>query len=384
MEKRVFGFLFMLLLTLLSTAYAQPDEPTESRYGVPPASELVVDLSGLWRVSTVAFLDEEILQFDYDDSEWREVDVPARWSEQDITYSSSLPLVAVYRRTFDTLQDWEDREIGLAAWLVPNHSTVTLNGVRLAPEGEAPWLYANVTSILNIDEHNVLVVSTQFDGIYDMALFNPPRVGPLATWDLPSIQEINIEIEVEGTIIEATLYTGYGDEPRPGILMMGTGSHGLAFVEPFIPLARELAYHGYAALPIATNGQSVAKIEQALNELRGRPEVDAERIAVIGAVESAGAMLSQAAGPQAPQAIVTLSTRQRDVPMNLDMPVLLIATTQDALGPTSVYAARIAEQLAGPANVLVLPGSQSGLSILDSHWNDVREAILAWFDTYLR
>jgi pimeloyl-ACP methyl ester carboxylesterase len=384
MFKQVLSVILLVLPVSVSQVSAQPDDPTERRYGVPPGGDLVLDLSGSWRVNTVTFLDEAMLQSDYDDSEWREVQVPARWSEQNITPTSSMPLVAIYRRVFETLDEWGDQEIGVATWLFPAHSTVSLNDVRLEPEGETPWFYADVTALLKPGGQNVLVVTTQFDGIYEMTLANPPRVGPLGEWELPSVEEIPVEFEIDGETVESTLYVLSGDEPRPGILMMGTGSHGLAFTEPFIPLARELAYNGYAVMPVAVEHQSTAAVEQAINELRALPVVDADHIGLIGAAESADAMLLHAPSPQPPQAIVTLSARQKDIPENLKVPVLLIATTQDALGPTNVYAERIAEQLAGPASVLVLPGSQSGLTILDGHWNPVRQAILDWFSSYLR
>ncbi len=94
------------------------------------------------------------------------------------------------------------------------------------------------------------------------------------------------------------------------------------------------------------------------------------------------AALRQAAEETAPQALITLSARQRDLPTTIGTPVLLIATTQDALGPTTVYADRIAETLAGPSEVLILPGKQSGLSILEAHWNPVRQAALGWLALY--
>lgn len=377
------GLLFLACAALIGTAHAQDDDAsTETRYGVPPDGALILDLSGTWRVQTAPFLDNTMTQPDYDDRDWREVEVPARWSAQAIEPNVGMPLVAVYRRTFLTRAEWTGQPVGVAAWLNPGHSTVTLNGVRLESEGDAPWLYAEVTDRLDWESDNVIVVTTQFDGAYEMAFANPPRVGPLGEWELPALQETPVSLEVAGETIEATLYTASPDEALPGVLMIGTGSHGLAFTEPFLPLARELAYTGYAALPVALNAQTPENIDQALDALRNLPAVDGNRIAVIAAVASATAVLTQPPGDAAPVAIVTLSAGKSEVAAGFSLPVLLIATTRDATGPASFYAESIAESLEGPHEVLILPGTESGLAILDAHWNAVREAVIEWFGTY--
>lgn len=370
-------------LWLVGSVSAQSGAPAQTVFGVPPDGEAALDLSGTWRVDTVMRLDEAVYAIDFDDTDWREVAAPARWAEQGIEPGSGiLPTVAVYRRTFEAPSEWQGQAIGLAAWFTPQ-SRVALNGIELTPQGTAPWLYADVSDLLRTDALNTVVVSTQLDGIYDTVLPNPPRVGPLGEWTLPPVVEIPVTLEIAGRQYEATLYTGDPEATRPGVLMVGTGSHGLAFTEPYLPLARELAYEGYAALPLALETQSVETIRGALAALRGLGPVDGAQIAVIGAVESADVALLQAAEETAPQALITLSTRQRNLPATIGVPVLLIATTQDALGPTNSYAARIAETLIGPSKVLILPGKQSGLSILEGHWNDVRRATLDWLALYV-
>jgi len=381
--KRVVLMLICLFLAAGSAA-AQEGENTVLVYGVPPEGEAVLDLSGLWRVETVTRLDEDLYAAGYDDATWREVTAPARWAEQEIEPGSGiLPTVAVYRRAFEALSDWQGQAIGLAAWFTPQHSRVALNGVELAPLGDAPWLYAEISDLIRYDVPNVIAVTAQFDGTYESILPNPPRVGPLGEWALPAVLDVPVTLQVAGTSYDATLYTGDAGQPRPGVLMVGTGSHGLAFTEPYLPLARELAYAGYAVLPLALETQSVETIRGALAALRGLEQVDGEQVAIVGAVESADAALLQAAEDSAPQTLITLSARQRDLPATIKTPVLLIATTQDALGPTNVYAERIAASLAGPSEILVLPGKQSGLSILEAHWNDVRRAVLDWLAIYV-
>lgn len=381
--KRVILVLICVLLAA-STVSAQEGDSTVPVYGVPLEGKTVLDLSGPWRVTTIKRLDEELYAAEYDDTNWREVLAPARWTEQDIEAGSGImPTVAVYRRTFEALSDWRGQAIGLAAWFTPQYSRVALNGIELTPEGEAPWLYADVSSLIRYDAPNVVVVTAQFDGTYETLLSNPPRVGPLGEWAQPFVVEVPISFEIAGQTYDATLYTGDPETARPGVLMMGTGSHGLAFTEPYVPLARELAIAGYAALPLALETQSVETVRDALAAVRSLEQVVGDQVAIVGAVESADIALLLAAEEGAPQTLITLSARQRDLPGTIETPILLIATMQDALGPTNVYAERIAETLAGPSEVLILPGKQSGLSILEGHWNDVRGAVLGWLGVYM-
>jgi hypothetical protein len=382
MVRKALTLLIACLILVRGIGAAQQSSQT-TRYGVPPAGEQVLDLSGTWRVKTVTFLDDQMTLPDYDDHDWNEVSVPARWSEQGIEPAPGLPTVAVYRRTFRAWDSWTDQPIGVAAWLIPSHSTVTVNGTRLEPHGQAPWLYAEVTDLLNKSSGNVIVVTAQFDGIYEMAFPNPPRVGPLGEWLIPAIQETAVSFDVEGKTVESTLYSMPSDEPRPGVLLLGTGSHGLAFVEPFLPLASELVYAGYAALPIALDSQTPQGIADALAALRDLPGIDGSRIGVVAAVSSAAAALEQASAGNPPAAMVTLSSPDVKTLDSLAVPVLLIASAQDQTGPTAIYAQRIAEKLSGPSDVLILPGSASGLGILDTGWNPVRESILGWFGKYL-
>jgi hypothetical protein len=375
--------LLVACLVLVPGIAAAQQVPQATLYGVPPGGEQVLDLSGTWRVKTVTFLDDKMTLPDYDDHDWNEVSVPARWSEQGIEPAPGLPTVAVYRRTFRAPDSWTDQPVGIAAWLVPGHSTVTVNGTRLEPHGQAPWLYAEATDLLNKSSENVIAVTTQFDGIYEMAFPNPPRIGPLGEWLIPAIQETAVSFEVAGKNVESTLYTVPSEEPRPGVLLLGTGSHGLAFVGPFLPLAGELAYAGYAALPIALDSQTPQGIAEALVALRDLPGIDGSRIGVVAAVSSAAAVLEQASMENPPAAIVTLSAPDVKTVDGLAVPVLLIASAQDQTGPAAIYAQRIAEGLVGPSDVLILPGTASGLAILDTGWNPVRESILDWFGEYL-
>lgn len=379
--KRILWVL-VCCLWLAGSVSAQAGAPTQTVFGVPPDGDTVLGLSGSWRVETTTRLDADVYAVEYDDSGWREVIAPARWSEQAIEPSGGiLPTVAVYRRTFDGLDEWQGQTMGLAAWFTPQ-SRVALNGIELEPLGDAPWLYADISDLIDYDAPNVVVVTAQNDGVYETALPNPPRIGPLGEWEMPAVVEVPVTLDVAGVQYQATLYTGDPDAPRPAVLMVGTGSHGLAFAEPYIPLARELALAGYAALPLALEAQSVETMRGALDELQALEQVDGEHLAIVAATESADAALLQLAEESAPQALITLSARQRDLPDGIETPVLLVATTQDAIGPTNVYAERIAEMLAGPSEVLILPGKQSGMSILDGHWNDVRSATLDWLTRY--
>jgi dienelactone hydrolase len=356
---------------------------TESREGVPPGGASILDLSGEWRVNTVSFLDEKMTLPDFDDHDWRTVKVPARWSEQGIEAGTGMPKVAIYRRTFRALADWGSKPVGIAAWLFPARSTVFLNGKRVEPKGESPWQYASITDLLKADGDNLIAVTTQFDGVYEMAFPNSPRVGPIGTWDIPALQTRELTITIGSDTAKATLYTLPGDNPRPGVLMISTGSHGLAFTEGFIPLARELAYAGYVAMPAALNAQTEDNINAALDTLRQQPGVAKDRIAVIAGVSSAVPVLEQVAAKQSLKAVVTLSTKDAPGAKGLNIPVLLIATNRDQTGPASTYAQRIAANLAGPHDTVILPGTENGLGILEPHWNIARQAILNWFDKYL-
>ena len=40
------------------------------------------------------------------------------------------------------------------------------------------------------------------------------------------------------------------------------------------------------------------------------------------------------------------------------------------------------EQLAGPHDILVLPGKSTGVNVLDTDWNPVRAGIIGWLGKY--
>jgi hypothetical protein len=375
--------LTLLLAAALAGAAGARQDTMATQYGVPPAGPATLDLSGTWKVNTAPFLNRAQLAPDFDDADWRAVPVPGRWRDQGIEPAAGRPTVAIYRRAFRTPPEWRGERVGLAAWLNPGFGVLALNGIELEPEGEAPWLYADVTDLLNAGGDNLLAVSTQFDGIHETLLPNPPRVGPLGEWSIPALTELPVSVAAAGERVRATAYAPLGDEARPGVLMIGTGSHGLSFVEPFVPLARELAYHGYVTLPIALPAQTAAYINPALDALRAVPGVDGEWLAVIAAANSATAVLQDGIDHATIDAIVTLSAGNAVLAADLTTPVLLIAATQDATGPASFYAERVAGELTGVSSLLVLPGTQNGLDLLAPHWNPVRAAVLAWFEAHL-
>jgi hypothetical protein len=380
--KRLLAAFLLTLIPLGGTFAAQPG--TEL-YGVPPQGEGVLDLSGTWRMSTLRILRADVTAADFDDSTWVEVPAPASWEEQGVTPASGLPTVAVYRRTFQTLPDWQDQPVGIAAWLYPGHSTVTLNGTRLEPEGEPPWLYADVTALLSPSgEENVIALSSQFDGRYEMTLPNPPRIGPLGSWSGPAVTHSTTTVDVAEEAVEAFVVAPEGDGPYPGVLMIGTGSHGLAFIEPFAPLAVELALNGYVSMAVALPAQSPENINVALAALRALPNVRADSLAVIAGTNSATAVLQAGIDRTGTRAIVALSPGNADLDPDLLLPTLFFAATQDATGPTSVYAQRAAEALGDLGKAIVLPGSQNGMAMLDSHWNPLRQGILDWLDEHLQ
>ncbi len=373
---------YLVLLMVMMFMSWQGASADTSWQGVPPDGAGVLDLSGTWRMSTVTFLNADVTAEQFDDSSWAEVTVPARWSDQGIEASVGIPTVAVYRRTFPTQAEWKDKKVGLAAWLFPTHSHVFLNGTELEPAGEFPYLYADVTALLKASGDNVLAVTSQFDGIYETAFPNPPRVGVIGNWDIPEIVETAVQFAVGDKTIDATAYSLAGTKPHFGILMIGTGSHGLGFTEPFIPLARELAYAGYVALPMTLPAQTPEFINPALAALRDMPAFGIDSVGVIAAVSSATNILQTGIDRTEMQVLVTLAAGNAKVEDGLSIPTLLVASTQDPNGPASVYASKIAKKLGGPSQVLILPSNQSGLALLDEHWNPIREALLKWFSEY--
>ena len=376
--RRIYSVLLLIMmLTVWQGARAKTD-----LQGVPPNGADVLDLSGKWRMSTVTFLNSDVTAEQFDDTSWVEVSVPDRWSNQGIKAVAGTPTVAVYRRTFPTQAEWKDQKIGLAAWLFPMHSHVFLNGTALEPEGTFPYLFADVTTLLKASGDNVVAVASQFDGIYESAFPNPPRVGVIGTWDVPETEETTVKFAVGDKTIEATAYSLAGTKPHIGILMIGTGSHGLGFTEPFIPLARELAYAGYVALPMTLPAQTPEFINPALAALRNMSAFSIDGIGVIAAVSSATNVLQKGIDRTDMQVLVTLAAGNAKVEDGLSIPTLLIASTMDPNGPASVYASKIAKKLSGSSQVLILPSNQSGLALLDEHWNPIRETILQWFAEY--
>ena len=62
---------------------------------------------------------------------------------------------------------------------------------------------------------------------------------------------------------------------------------------------------------------------------------------------------------------------------------LLVCSRRERFAPTAAIAGRMAEELTGPHQVVVLPGISSGANVLDTDRNQTREAMLERLRQYL-
>jgi len=82
--------------------------------------------------------------------------------------------------------------------------------------------------------------------------------------------------------------------------------------------------------------------------------------------------------------VLVSSARIPEIAQLGERPVLFICGDKEASVPALSAARDMSGVLAGPHDIAMLSSSGSGVALLDTSWNGLREALLAWLGKYLR
>ena len=346
------------------------------------ARDTAIDLHGEWRYKVVPQVQDSLFAPDLDDSSWAVASAPGRWTDQGIPHDELT--VVVYRKTVRVPAEWKGRAIGISAWFYPGISNVRVNGQPVDPEGPLPAMYAEVSALLRYGEDNTIAVATTGDGVRELAETDPPLLGPLGQKSLTRVVRKDVVIPAPGRPMAANLFFPDGGAALPIIIFAATGHVDYPLKDDWQSLNEDLARLGYASLAVAFNRFLPAEYEVVLQYLKGLPEVDSSRIALVGAMRATPFAVHAALGsPQVRALVLVSSAKVPEIDQLKDRPVLFLCSRQERFAPTAAIAGRMAEQLTGPHQVVVLPGISSGVNVLDTDWNQTREAMLEWLRQYL-
>ena len=211
-KRRLAVALGVALLLECSPVFAEEYYPVRSRLETS-------SLDGTW-------------QFKFEgDADWGSVRVPGNWETQGIKkpdYGRDLvPLTGIYRRKFDFLEDWKDREVILRLDGVQNGFTAFINGREIGGGHSAHTMHQfNITPFLREGANEIEIkVSTHspywlFDvcdawsltGIKrSVEIFSVPREGSLAALAFTSkvnkdnSAEIAVDLKVNGAVAGASV-----------------------------------------------------------------------------------------------------------------------------------------------------------------------------------
>lgn len=374
-------------------APAQPAEaaaPTQAPTKAPVAlaqeeiADVTVDgavpLAGSWRAAKVPAFTPEMAQPGYDDSSWQTVDAPARWSAQPgLGATTGSGDVVVYRRTASLPAEWAGQSIGVSAWFNPYATQVFVNGQKIDPLRTPFAPYGDITAAARPGEENTVAVVVQYDGKLDYAGSAEARIGPLGTRAVTQV------VHDEGTLSTPQGEAAYvfihpeGATNLPGIVLVASGSHGLAELEPWFDTANDLARQGYAALALALPSQTPEGVLAGVEHLKQNALIDPTHVFVFGADEAAAVALQAAASAPDVRGVIALTPPMlQKMPDLAGRPALLLATEKYRGGLILNQLRKFAADMGDAAQVVTLPGDGHGTFVLTNTWNDVRDALLAW------
>ncbi|MEL1252268.1 glycoside hydrolase family 2 TIM barrel-domain containing protein [Flavobacterium sp. DGU38] len=161
---------------------------TELKGNNPQKSELYQSLNGSWKFNIVQNPSQRAADFyamNLNDADWKNIQVPSNWELQgydipiytNITYpfpknppfiNGDYNPVATYRRTFEVLPSWKDKEIILHFGSISGYAKIFLNGkeVGMTKASKTPAEF-NITSFLKKGKNLIAVqVFRWHDGSY--------------------------------------------------------------------------------------------------------------------------------------------------------------------------------------------------------------------------
>jgi pimeloyl-ACP methyl ester carboxylesterase len=215
-----------------------------------------------------------------------------------------------------------------------------------------------------------------------------PTAAPTTTPTEKTVSDIDLETG-DGVRIRGTHYApGLGQ--APGVVLLHMLGRQRSDWDAF---ARQLQEAGYAVLAIDLRGHGESEgrrdwqamtqdAESAIAYLRSRPEIDGDRIALIGASIGANIVLNAAANDPQIKGAALLSpgldyrgvTTEDAVKMLGDRPLLIVASEEDSYAADS---ARTLADMADSAQLLMLSQQGHGTRMLGKD-NGLESAILDW------
>lgn len=338
-------------------------------------------LAGSWRFAKVPSFTPDIAAPGYDDSSWVTVDAPARWTDQGLGADVGTGAVVVYRRTIDAPADWAGQPIGISAWFNPYATQVFVNGERVEPLRTPFAPYGDVSTLIKPGAPNTITVVTQYDGLLDYRDAGAARIGPIGTRPVTQV------VHDEGSFA-----TAKGDAPYvlihpttttrlPALLLVASGSHGMAELDTWFDTADDLARRGFVSMAAALPTQTADAVEAAVAALRQSPLVDPQAIYLFGVEDAAKGALDFAASDAGAdvRGVILLSPPMLQKLPNLgDRPLLLMAAEKYRGGLVLNQLRKLAAPLGAPAQVIALPGDGNGTFLLTNIWNAVRDAVTGW------
>jgi len=293
--------------------------PKEKEFITDVSFTTAINLSGEWRFKKIEFIDESMVQPEYDDSNWLTVQVPATWQQQGIEWGIwDIPLV-LYRRTLTIPAEWEGQPIGISCWF-SKQSVVYVNGTKVEPKGSLFARYSDISKLLRYRKTNYIAVTA--------------------------------------------------------------AHYGWGVTEPWFDFADELARQGYISLILGATTPRLEHILNAVDYLSMLDFIDSARIGVIGANMAAKFSIVAASRDRRIKMVISMSSPMVKFDEKVSLcPVLLIVSESDP--NAVIYAKNISKELIGPTELLVFKGKVHGITFIEDKWTATRQTIVGWLRKYL-
>jgi len=335
-----------------------------------------IELSGEWKFQKIEFMDEKLVQPDYDDNNWPVVYAPATWEEQGIEFEIRETPLVLYRRTISIPAEWEGKAIGISCWF-SKQSVVYVNGIRIEPQGPLFARHGDVTKILRYGKVNYIAVTALNEGKLVLKEGEPPRLGLLEERLVTRVLQKDVIIPADGDKINGIFFYPAGLVKLPCLILIATTHHGWGVTEPWFDFADEFAREGYASLIVASNNPRLEHILCAVNFLSTLNFADPERIGVIGADMAAKFAIIAASRNSRIKTIISLSSPMVMLDEKTSLcPVLFIASENDTIA--ALVAKKMSKILLENSELLIFEGQVHGITFLEERWTATRQIILDW------
>jgi len=376
MKHRLLVALVSVLVGAAAVATAADDVLT----GVAAGSAL--NLSGSWRCKPVAQVEDSLFSPSTDDSSWQVVPAPARWADQN-SNKERAPAV-VYRRSVKVPSEWQGRKVGISAWFCAGDSLVYVNGLEVDPVGPPNAMYGDVSGILRYGQENLVAVSTTGDGIRELAESGPPLLGPLGEKHLTRVIRSDVSIPAQPRPLPASLFLPEAAQPVPLVIFAATGHADYSVKDDWRQLNDDLARLGYASLAVVFSKFTPQEFQAVAEYAAGLQGVDHSRTALVGAMKATRPVVLAAVASHDVRTVVLVSSaRIPEIAQLGQLPVLFICGERESSVPALTAARDMAASLEGPHDVASLASTESGVALLDTSWNGLRQALLDWLRRYL-